>query len=69
MQLKKVFEPMQLGPVDIKNRFIVSAMVMNCCTEDGKATEKYIAYHEEKAKGGGGLRVNEDDAVYQTGRT
>ena len=69
MQLKKVFEPMQLGPVDIKNRFIVSAMVMNCCTEDGKATEKYIAYHEEKAKGGWGLIVTEDYAVDPTGRT
>lgn len=42
---------------------------MNCCNEDGTATEKFIAYHEEKAKGGWGLIVTEDYAVDPTGRT
>lgn len=67
--LEKVFEPMDIGSVHIKNRFIVSAMVMNCCTEDGKSTEKFIAYHEEKARGGWGLIVTEDFAVDPTGKT
>jgi 2,4-dienoyl-CoA reductase-like NADH-dependent reductase (Old Yellow Enzyme family)/thioredoxin reductase len=30
-------------------------MVTDFCTEDGKATDRYIAYHEAKAKGGFGL--------------
>ncbi len=51
----KLASPIKLGPVEIKNRFIVSPMVMNCCNEDGTATERFIAYHEEKAKGGWGL--------------
>lgn len=67
--LKMLATPLQLGPVTIKNRFIVSAMVMNCCNEDGTATEKFIAYHEEKAKGGWGLIVTEDYAVDPSGRT
>lgn len=67
--LEKVFEPMTIGNVTIKNRFIVSPMVMNCCTEDGMATEKYIAYHEEKAKGGWGLIVTEDYAVDPGGKS
>lgn len=67
--LKMMSTPLQLGPVTTKNRFIVSAMVMNCCNEDGTATEKFIAYHEEKAKGGWGLIVTEDYAVDPTGRT
>lgn len=67
--LEKIFEPMTIGNVAIKNRFIVSPMVMNCCTEDGMATEKYIAYHEEKAKGGWGLIVTEDYAVDPTGKS
>ena len=67
--LKMLDTPLQLGPVTIKNRFIVSAMVMNCCNEDGTATEKFIAYHEEKAKGGWGLIVTEDYAVDPSGRT
>lgn len=67
--LKMMSSPITLGPVTSKNRFIVSAMVMNCCNEDGTATEKFIAYHEEKAKGGWGLIVTEDYAVDPTGRT
>ncbi len=61
--------PLQLGPVEIKNHFIVSPMVMNCCNEDGTLTEKWIAYHEEKAKGGWGLIVTEDVAVDPSGKT
>lgn len=56
--LKMMATPIKFGPVEIKNRFIVSPMVMNCCNEDGTATEKYIAYHEEKAKGGLGIDRN-----------
>lgn len=67
--LKMMSTPLQMGPVTIKNRFIVSPMVMNCCNEDGTATEKFIAYHEEKAKGGWGLIITEDYAVDSSGRT
>ena len=67
--LKMMATPIKFGPVEIKNRYIVSPMVMNCCNEDGTATEKYIAYHEEKAKGGWGLIVTEDYAVDPSGRT
>lgn len=67
--LEKMSSPMKLGPVEIKNKFIVSPMVMNCCNEDGTATEKFICYHEEKAKGGWGLIITEDYAVDPTGRT
>ena len=61
--------PLQLGPVEIKNHFVVSPMVMNCCNEDGTVSEKWICYHEEKAKGGWGLIITEDIAVDPTGRT
>lgn len=67
--LENVFRPMDIGGCRIKNRFIVSPMVMNCCTEDGRATEKFIAYHEEKAKGGWGLIVTEDYAVDPSGKS
>ncbi|MCQ4638279.1 NAD(P)/FAD-dependent oxidoreductase [Anaerovorax odorimutans] len=66
---KMLSQPIHFGSVKIKNRFIVSPMVMNCCNEDGTATERFIAYHEEKAKGGWGLIVTEDYAVDPSGRT
>ncbi|MCL5735406.1 MAG: NADH:flavin oxidoreductase, partial [Actinobacteria bacterium] len=63
VQLRHMFEPIQIGNLTIKNRFIVSPMVVNYCTTDGRATETYIAYHEARAKGGWGLIITEDYAV------
>lgn len=62
----KVFEPLKLKNLVLKNRMVVSAMVTNYCTPDGMATEKFIAYHEHKAKGGWGLIITEDYAVTKT---
>ena len=56
----KVFEPFKLGNLELKNRMVVSAMVTNYCSPDGRATEKFIAYHEHKARGGWGLIITED---------
>lgn len=60
---KKLFTPFSIGECEIPNRLVVPAMVTNYCTEDGEATEQYIAYHEEKAKGGWGLIITEDYPV------
>ena len=62
-----VFSPMTIKGKTIKNRFTVPAMVTDYCNEDGTATEKYIAYHEEKAKGGWGLIITEDYNVSPEG--
>lgn len=62
----KIFEPLKLRNLELKNRMVVSAMVTNYCTPDGMATEKFIAYHEHKAKGGWGLIITEDYAVTPT---
>ena len=64
----KLFSSYELKGKTIKNRLVVPAMVTNYCTEDGKATEQYIAYHEAKAKGGWGLIITEDYAVDPLGR-
>ena len=63
MRIEKMFTPMSIGSCKIPNRFVVTAMVTNMCTEDGYATEQYIRYHEAKARGGYGLIVTEDYAV------
>lgn len=66
--LKKLFEPLTVKNLVIPNRTTVSAMVTNYCNEDGTATEKYIAYHEAKAKGGWGLIITEDYAISPYGK-
>lgn len=61
--LNSLFSPQKIGNCEIPNRLVVTAMVTNYCNPDGKATERYIRYHEEKAKGGWGLIVTEDYAI------
>jgi 2,4-dienoyl-CoA reductase-like NADH-dependent reductase (Old Yellow Enzyme family)/thioredoxin reductase len=63
IEMKHMFTPVRIGNLTVKNRFIVSPMVVNYCTTDGQATETYIAYHEGRAKGGWGLIITEDYAV------
>lgn len=59
----KAFEPFRIGTLQLKNRLVVSAMVTNYCNPDGTPTEKFLAYHEHKAKGGWGLIITEDYAI------
>lgn len=59
----KLFTPMKIAGCEIPNRLFVPAMVSNICKPNGEATERYIAYHEEKAKGGWGLIITEDYPV------
>lgn len=59
MKIEKIFTPYKIGTCEIPNRLVVPAMVANMCP-DGNATEQYIKYHEEKAKGGWGLIITED---------
>ena len=66
--LKTLFSPMKIGMIDISNRMVVSPMVTDYCNNDGTATERYIAYHEAKAKGGWGLIITEDYAVDPSGK-
>jgi len=63
-----LFSPLAIGGVTIKNRLAVSPMVTVYCDTDGMATERFIAYHETKAKGGWGMIIVEDYAVDPLGR-
>lgn len=62
-----VFSPITIKGHTIKNRFTVPAMVTDFCNVDGTATERYLAYHEAKAKGGWGLIITEDYNVSPEG--
>lgn len=55
----KLFEPIKIGSLELKNRLIVPAMSTLAATPEGASTEQFIAYHERKARGGWGLVVTE----------
>lgn len=65
---KNLFSPIKINNCEIPNRLAVTAMVTNYCNEDGTATDRYIAYHEAKARGGWGLIITEDYPVNKHAR-
>ncbi|MFA6860730.1 MAG: FAD-dependent oxidoreductase [Clostridia bacterium] len=52
----KLFEPIKIGKLMIKNRCVMGPMGnINMCEETGRPNQKMISYFEERAKGGVGL--------------
>ena len=54
MAFQHLFSPFRLGHVTLRNR-IVSTPHATRFGKDGYVTERYIRYHQEKARGGAGL--------------
>ena len=56
----KLFDPIQIRGMELRNRVVMSAMGTHesAESEDGKSvTDKLIAYHVARAKGGNGLNT------------
>lgn len=69
MGTKKMFTPIKIGSMEIKNRFVVPAMGTNLAGHNGEAGEALISYYTERAKGGFGLIIMECCAVSYEGRS
>lgn len=54
-----LFTPKNIGNLEVKNRFVVSAAVTRLANADGTCSEAFIRYQEDKAKGGWGLIIPE----------
>ncbi|WP_219993204.1 FAD-dependent oxidoreductase [Cryobacterium arcticum] len=53
-----LFEPMKIGTVEMKNRFVMEPMGPGgFCDEQGAYTERAADYYVERAKGGAGLII------------
>lgn len=59
-----VFEPIQIRDLKLKNRIILPAMGTRMATAEGAITDKLIAYHAARAKGGCALNIVEVAAVH-----
>ncbi len=64
---KAIFQPGMIGTLEIKNRLIVPAMLTEFADANGRLTERYIRYYEEKARGGWGLIIVEDNVIEPRG--
>lgn len=54
-----LFTPKNIGSCEIKNRIVMSPMLMGFCAFDGKPSEKMLDYYEARAEGGTGLIITE----------
>ncbi len=55
--MDKLFTPINLGNLSVKNRFFLPAMELGLADFSGNATDKVVAYYRERALGGAGLII------------
>ena len=65
MKFEKMFSPIQIGPMEVKNRFVVPPMGNNFANTDGTMSDQSVAYYGARAKGGFGLITLEATVVHK----
>jgi len=48
---EKLFEPITIGKITVKNRIVMPPMDTDFGTRDGRVTKRHINYFVERAKG------------------
>lgn len=56
---EKLFEPIRVGNVALKNRIVMAPMATNFATQDGLVTDQLINFYVERAKNDVGLIIVE----------
>jgi 2,4-dienoyl-CoA reductase-like NADH-dependent reductase (Old Yellow Enzyme family)/thioredoxin reductase len=69
MEFKKLFEPLKIKNITLKNRLVMSAACTEYGTRDGYVTDRMINYYAERAKGETGLIFIEvANPIYPSGK-
>lgn len=68
MSFDVLFQPIKIGNVEVKNRFVVPPMDTGLPNDDGTVNERTIAYYAARAKGGFGLIIIEYTHVNAKGK-
>lgn len=63
LTFRRLFEPIKIGGMTIKNRIAMPAMGTGFATKEGLVTERLKDYYEARAKGGAGLVIVECTCV------
>jgi 2,4-dienoyl-CoA reductase (NADPH2) len=64
-QFKYLFSPLKIGSVTVPNRIVFSAHLTNL-SENNLVGDRLINYYAERAKGGCGLIITEEQSVHPT---
>ncbi|MBW7922816.1 MAG: FAD-dependent oxidoreductase [Rubellimicrobium sp.] len=68
LRFPSLFQPIRLGSVEIRNRFVFQPHFTALGGRDGVPSDDHVAYHEERAIGGAGLIVFESQAIHPSGK-
>lgn len=66
--MSKLFEPVNIGSMKLRNRLVMPPMGTNFSAEDGSVTQRAIDYYRERARGGVGLVIVEGAYVHPLGK-
>jgi 2,4-dienoyl-CoA reductase-like NADH-dependent reductase (Old Yellow Enzyme family)/thioredoxin reductase len=66
--LAKLFEPVRIGNVELKNRLVMPPMGTDFADKDDSVTQRTIEYYRERARGGVGLVIVEGAYVHRLGK-
>ena len=56
---KRLFEPGRIGQMQVRNRIVMPPMGTGYHDEGGYVSQRFIDYHEARARGGVGLIIIE----------
>lgn len=68
MECKRMLSPVTIGPMTVKNRFVVPPMANNLANTDGSLSSRSLAYYRARAEGGFGLITIEATVVDPTAK-
>ncbi|MBW1902676.1 MAG: FAD-dependent oxidoreductase [Deltaproteobacteria bacterium] len=61
--LSKLFSPIKIGSMELKNRIVMAPMATDYANQDGTLSRKSIDYYEARAKGGAALITVEPTSI------
>lgn len=68
IKLEKLFSPIKIGPMKLRNRVVLPAMGSCFASVDGVITDRSINYYAARARGGAGLIILENTIVHPSGK-
>lgn len=67
MALQALFQPLQLGPITLRNRVFMSPMTRGRSVPTNVPNDINVEYYRQRAAGGAGLIVTEGVIITQQG--
>ncbi len=68
IKLERLFSPIKIGTLKLRNRIVLPAIGSCFATFEGEITDRSISYYAARARGGAGLITLENTIVHPSGK-